>query len=204
MYPGRRENNRQYPPRKRWDAGTEDSVTLIRRSLRQSQMMATSDEVGRPESLRIPPDCLRRHVTIEKSKPHQPLNADGASPLPKNTLPKNSGPNNAVQGRFPGCRVGIVQVRTTRGGSCAPEGARGLAPWCQPRVSVAAVFPAVAAVVTAVFPPVAATVDPVGDDNGPADGGCGPASASCCQWHVRLLLSLLQGTGLRHRLGRRR
>ncbi len=90
------DNNGTYPLRKKRDAGTKDSVTLIRRSLRQSQMMATSDEVGRPESLRIPPDCLRRHVTIEKSKPHQRLNADGASPLPKNRLPKNSVPKNCV------------------------------------------------------------------------------------------------------------
>ena len=81
---GRRDKNRTYPLRKKRDAGTKDSVTLIRRSLRQSQMMATSDEVGRPENPRIPPDCLRRHVTIEKSKPHQRQNADGASPLPKN------------------------------------------------------------------------------------------------------------------------
>jgi hypothetical protein len=46
----------------------------------------------------------------------------------------------------------------------------------------------------------------VGDDNGPAHGGGGPASASCCQWHVRLLLSRLQRTGLRprRRPGRRR
>jgi len=65
------DHNGCYPLRKKRDAKTKDSVTRIRRSLRQSQKLATSDEVGRPEIPRIPPGCHRRHETIEKSKPHQ-------------------------------------------------------------------------------------------------------------------------------------
>src|SRR3954465_5508506 len=57
-------------------------------------MMATGDEVGRPESLRIPPDYLRRHVIIEKGEAPPTANADGASPLPKNA----------------GCQRRVVQV----------------------------------------------------------------------------------------------
>ena len=48
-HPNQGDNNSSYPLRKKRDARTKDSVTLIRRSLRQSQMMATSDKVGRPE-----------------------------------------------------------------------------------------------------------------------------------------------------------
>src|SRR6478752_7188368 len=61
-------------------------------------MMATSDEVGRPGHLRIPPDCLRRHVTIEKSKPHQRLTLMG---LPLCLKTRQSVPMSDVPGSEP-------------------------------------------------------------------------------------------------------